>query len=230
MNYKKSIFRLLHQLVPSLLYKKNAYSQDGEDMIIASFYEGKKNYKGFYIDVGAHHPYRFSNTAYFYNKGWRGINIEPTPNLFKSFMKYRKNDINLNVGIGNGEKMTFYIFNEGAINTFDKEIAIERNADNQTSYKIINQIDIQTLKLTEIFDKFLLKNQIIDFLSIDVEGLDFEVLKTNNWTKYIPKFILIECDSSISVLQNDPIFNFLTEKGYELVARTKRTSIFKIAS
>lgn len=230
MNYKKTILKLLHQSVPSFLYKKNAYSQDGEDMVIASFYEGIKNYKGFYIDIGAHHPYRFSNTAYFYNKGWKGINIEPTPDLFKPFLKYRKKNINLNVGIGNGEKMTFYVFNEGALNTFDKDLAYSRNNDKSNNYKIIESIEIQTETIAEICEKYINPNQIIDFMTIDVEGLDFEVLKTNNWAKYIPKFILIECDLSISEIHNDPIFSYLIEKGYEMVARTKRTSIFRIAS
>lgn len=227
MNYKKTILKLLHQSIPSILYKKNAYAQDGEDMIIASFFEGKKDYKGFYIDIGAHHPFRFSNTAFFYKKGWRGINIEPTPHLFKSFLKYRKKDINLNLGIGKGEKMTFYVFNEGALNTFDQELAKSRDNDPSNNYKIVRTIEIQTKTITEIFEKFINPDQKIDFLTIDVEGLDFDVLKTNDWTKYIPKFILIECDLSISEIHKDPIFNYLSEKGYEMVARTKRTSIFQ---
>lgn len=228
MNYKKTILKLLHQSVPSFLYKKNAYSQDGEDMVIASFYEGIKNYKGFYIDIGAHHPYRFSNTAYFYNKGWKGINIEPTPDLFKPFLKYRKKDININVGIGNGEKMTFYVFNEGALNTFDKELATQRNDDISNNYQITHTIEIQTKTIAEICEKYINQNQKIDFLTIDVEGLDFEVLKTNDWTKYLPKYILVECEFTISDIKNDQIYQYLTERGYEMVARTKRTSIFHL--
>jgi hypothetical protein len=136
MKLKKRIFNLLHQLLPYVLYKKISFSQDGEDMVLASFYEGIKKYKGFYIDVGAHHPLRFSNTAFFYKKGWRGINIEPTPDLFKYFPRLRKNDINLNIGIGNGEKLIFYIFNEGAINTFDPLLADERYNDTSNNYFI----------------------------------------------------------------------------------------------
>ena len=58
-----------------------SYSQEGEDMVLRSFFEGQKNYKGFFVDVGAHHPYRFSNTLHFYKKGWRGINIDPQPGM-----------------------------------------------------------------------------------------------------------------------------------------------------
>jgi hypothetical protein len=79
----------------------------------------KKKTKGFYIDVGAHHPFRFSNTALFYKKGWQGINIEPDPSLIKNFNKYRTRDINLNFGVANEEKdLNFFIFNEPAFNTF----------------------------------------------------------------------------------------------------------------
>lgn len=105
---KKGIFWILDAIAPKLLYRKVFYSQDGEDALLSSFYERKKGYKGFFVDVGAHHPYRFSNTAYYYKKGWRGINIEPTPNLFNVFLKHRKRDINLNLGIGSGETLTFY--------------------------------------------------------------------------------------------------------------------------
>src|ERR1700687_2725090 len=87
----------------------NSYSQEGEDMVINSFFEGKKKYKGFFVDVGAHHPYRYSNTLFFYRKGWRGINIEPTPGATKLFNTFRRKDTNLNIGISDKkEKLTFY--------------------------------------------------------------------------------------------------------------------------
>ncbi|MCQ2973205.1 MAG: FkbM family methyltransferase [Bacteroidales bacterium] len=224
---KKITYNIIDYLFPQLLYKKKSFSQDGEDMLLASFYENQKNYKGFFIDVGAHHPFRFSNTAFFYNQGWKGINIEPTPNLFKRFKKHRKRDINLNYGIGNGDTLTFYIFNEGALNTFDQNLAKERDGSKNGKYKIINKVSIQTQTLENILDNYLPKNQIIDFLTIDVEGFDYQVLTSNNWGKYIPKYIMIECESSVENLNNDPIYIFLKSKNYEYVGRTKRTSIFR---
>src|SRR4030042_4646353 len=70
-------------------FKKSHYSQDGEDIVLASFYEEKPGYKGFYVDVGALNPLRFSNTQYFYEKGWRGINIDATPGSMKEFNEIR---------------------------------------------------------------------------------------------------------------------------------------------
>ncbi len=228
MKLKKNIYNIIQYIVPQLLNKKNAYSQDGEDMLLASFYESKKKYKGFYIDVGAHHPFRFSNTAYFYKKGWKGINIEPTPNLFQSFIRYRKKDINLNIGIGNGKVLTFNIFNDGALNTFDAKLALERNGSNNGKYFIVEKIDIQTYSLKEILEKYLPKQQKIDLLTIDVEGFDFEVLQSNDWNRFIPEFIMIECETDIDHIQSDEIYQFLKSKKYTMVGRTQRTSLFKL--
>ena len=224
--FKLFVSRVLDKVAPGLLYGRRFYSQAGEDMLLSLYYEGKKH-KGFYVDVGAHHPYRFSNTAYFYKRGWRGINIEPTPSLFKAFPKRRRRDINLNVGIGNGEKLTFYVFNEGALNTFDPEIARSRDGSYDGKYRIIDRIEVQTRTLADILDKHLPAGTPIDLLTIDVEGMDFAVLKSNDWTRYLPQFILVECESELDDLSDDEIYQFLHAKGYSIAGRTLYTTLFK---
>jgi FkbM family methyltransferase len=224
---RTKIFNTIHNCFPRLLYEKASYSQDGEDMLLQSYYETKKNYKGFYVDIGAHHPYRFSNTAYFYKKGWRGINVEPSPTLFHSFQKHRKKDININAGVSSGNvSMPFYVFNDQALNTFDEKIAKERDSNNDR-YKIVLIIDIQTCTLKDILENHLPKNQNIDFLTIDVEGLDLAVLKSNDWNKFQPEFILVECDADFDNYNQDETFRFLKEQNYKMVGRTKRSSLFK---
>ena len=224
--FKLIVSRVLDKVAPGLLYGRRFYSQAGEDMLLSLYYEGKKH-KGFYVDVGAHHPYRFSNTAYFYKRGWRGINIEPTPSLFKAFPRRRRRDINLNVGIGNGEKLTFYVFNEGALNTFDPEIARSRDGSYDGKYRIIDRIEVQTRTLADILDKHLPAGTPIDLLTIDVEGMDFDVLKSNDWTRYLPQFILVECESELDDLSDDEIYQFLHAKGYSIAGRTLYTTLFK---
>lgn len=224
--FKLFVSRVLDKVAPGLLYGRRFYSQAGEDMLLSLYYEGKKH-KGFYVDVGAHHPYRFSNTAYFYKRGWRGINIEPTPSLFKAFPRRRRRDINLNVGIGNGEKLTFYVFNEGALNTFDPEIARSRDGSYDGKYRIIDRIEVQTRTLADILDKHLPAGTPIDLLTIDVEGMDFAVLKSNDWTRYLPQFILVECESELDDLSDDEIYQFLHAKGYSIAGRTLYTTLFK---
>ena len=222
---KKLIIYILENFFPKFWFLYKSYSQDGEDMVLKAFYETKKRYKGFYIDIGAHHPYRFSNTAYFYSKGWNGINIEPTPSLIPAFKRIRRKDINLNVGISNTNgKLTFFEFNEPALNSFDKELSLSRE---NGKYKIIAQKEIEVRPLSEILSAHLPKNQHIDFINIDAEGLDLDILKSNDWSKYIPDFILVEGSFSADSLSDDEIYNYLKSKNYTLVARTKRTFIFQ---
>ena len=217
---------LLKYLPVNYFQTHTSYSQEGEDMVLRSFYEGQKNYKGFFVDVGAHHPSRFSNTNYFYKKGWRGINIEPTPGAIKAFNIFRKRDINLNIGIsGVKDKLTFYCFNEPALNGFSKEISEERNTSKK--YKIIKEVEVETYPLADVLDKNLPANQQIDFLTIDVEGLDLQVLKSNNWDKHKPAYILVEDRIEFDNLANSEVYTYLKKQGYQLVAKTLRTLFFK---
>jgi FkbM family methyltransferase len=203
-----------------------SYSQEGEDLILKRIFNGKKN--GFYVDVGAHHPKRFSNTFLFYKMGWRGINIEPRPGSKKLFDKYRKRDINIEAAISNSnENLTYYIFDEPALNSFDKELSLTRVEN--TKYKLLEEISIETKTLSEILYEYLPDNQQIDFLTIDTEGFDLMVLKSNNWDKYRPEVILCEDgEFNFQSPSNSEIYNFLIEKNYFLIAKTLNTLLFKL--
>lgn len=196
-------------------------------MVLKSFYENKKGYKGFYVDVGAHHPVRYSNTYYFYKKGWRGLNIEPTPTAITPFNILRSRDINLNVGVGSAHKtLTFYCFNEPALNTFSEELALEVDKkDNK--YKIIQRVKVEVVPLRDLLKKYLPAGVKIDFMTVDVEGLDFEVLKSNDWDKYSPEYLMVEGHIDFEEIVNYDVYQFLAEKNYKLVAKTFRTLIFK---
>ena len=194
-------------------------------MILASIFEGRS--KGFYVDVGAHHPQRFSNTYHFYLQGWSGINIDAMPESMDIFKKTRPRDINLEIPIFDSEQtLTYYAFNEPALNSFSKEISTARDGLNQ--YKIIFQKEMKTLTLAKVLDKYLSSGQSIDFLNIDVEGLDYQVLNSNNWEKYRPKIILVEeLTLTIERLKKSKIFIFMRENNYQLYCKTARTLIFK---
>ena len=206
-------------------YALKSYSQEGEDMILRRLFEKQKT--GFYVDVGAHHPKRFSNTYFFYKLGWRGINVDAMPGSMTAFNRIRARDINIEKPVSNKKKLlTYYAFNEPALNGFSKELSEER--DGKGSYFVKFTKDIETSTLEEILDDNLPKVQSIDFLSIDVEGLDFNVLKSTNLEKYHPKVILVEIlNSSLADIQISKIYQFLTDAGYELYAKTVNTVIFK---
>jgi len=206
-------------------YALKSYSQEGEDMILRRLFEKQKT--GFYVDVGAHHPKRFSNTYFFYKLGWRGINVDAMPGSMIAFNRMRPRDINIEKPVSNKKQLlTYYAFNEPALNGFSKELSEER--DGKGSYFVKFTKDIETSTLEEILDDNLPKVQSIDFLSIDVEGLDFNVLKSTNLEKYHPKVILVEIlNSSLVDIQVNEIYKFLTDAGYELYAKAVNTVIFK---
>lgn len=207
------------------LYHNLSYSQEGEDMIIQRFFKDKIN--GFYVDVGAHHPQRFSNTYHFYLQGWRGINIDAMPGSMDIFNKVRPNDINLEYAIfDRNENLIYYEFNDPALNGFCDKISYDRHK--LSKYKIISQQKIETYTLAEILDKYLDSQQEIDFINIDVEGLDLKVLNSNEWKKYRPKLVLVEDlnVSSLSIISDSKVASFMHEQDYQLYAKSINTLIF----
>ena len=201
------------------------YSQEGEDIILSEFFPNKTD--GFYVDVGAHHPMRFSNTHMFYKKGWRGINIDAMPGSMKAFERKRPRDINLEIGVSGKEgEMTFYMFDDPALNGFSMEISKDR--DKNSNFEIIEERKIKTYPLSKILNKYLPKDQKIDFMSIDVEGLDMIVLESNDWKRYSPRYLLVECiGDTVEDIMQDKIYRFLSEKGYKIVGKTYRTLILR---
>lgn len=207
-------------------YALKSYSQEGEDMILRRIFENLKT--GFYVDVGAHHPARFSNTNYFYKRGWRGLNIDAMPGSMAKFKKYRVRDISIEAAISANEKeMVYYIFNEPALNGFSEKMSLERDA-NSSKFRIKRKVQIKTRRLESILDEVLPAGQHIDFMSIDVEGLDFDVLKSNNWNKYKPDVILVEVlGQSIESLVDSNITRYLNNIGYYMFSKAVQTVIYK---
>ena len=156
-----------------------------------------------------------------------GINIEAMEGSRELFEKMRPRDINIETAVSNRlETLTYYIFNDTALNGFSNDISSRRDADSE--YHIIRKKEMQTLTLAEILDKNLPENQSIDFLSIDVEGLEIKVLLSNNWEKYRPSIILVEVlNTSIEEISNNEIYSFLKAKGYFVLSKTVNTLIFK---
>lgn len=200
-----------------------SYSQEGEDMVLRRLFEGAG--PGFYVDVGAHHPKRFSNTYHFYCNGWRGINIDARPGSMEQFNRLRPRDLNLEAGIAREPReLTYYMFNEPALNTFDGELARARDAG---AYRIVARQSMQTRTLGEILAEHLPEGQGIEFLTVDVEGLDQEVLESNDWERFRPGYVLAECaQTALAELEKDAICRFMSEKGYAIFAKTLKTVFY----
>lgn len=228
-----SLRNLLQKFTPkrvqdSLIYTftdgaRQSYSQEGEDLILERIFEEKNG--GFYVDVGAHHPTRFSNTYLFYKKGWRGINIDAMPGSMTLFDKLRPRDINIEAAISDSvQELMYSSYNESAINTFNQELVRERTS----MYKVINKIKIKTQTLADIIEKNLPNEVKIDFLSIDVEGMDYNVLRSNNWNSFQPEFILLEfLNKSVHEIYESRETLLLAEKNYSFFCKTNNTVFYK---
>lgn len=201
------------------------FSQEGEDIILDKIYIDQKD--GFYVDVGAHHPSKLSNTYKYYLRGWNGINIDAMPGSMEAFLKVRPKDINLELGVSETEgELPFYVFEQPTLNTFDEKTAKEHERTRGVTIKKV--VKVKTFPLNRILDQYLKDGQQIDFLSIDVEGFDYQVLLTNNWEKYTPKVILVESiGASIEDILQSEIYKYLTSKGYLFISKTFHTNIFQ---
>ena len=207
-------------------YWVESFSQEGEDMLLRKIFENSK--PGFYVDVGAHHPKRFSNTYYFYKRNWSGINIDAAPGSMEKFKISRSRDINIEAAVSNEIKeLTFFIFEEPALNTLDESLTKERIAEKIN--RLNKEVKIKTRTLAGILNENMPPNREIDFLSVDVEGFDLEVLSSNDWQKFRPEFIVVECfgKGNFEEIISDDIYKFLSGKNYALLAKTINTCIFK---
>jgi len=185
------------KIIPKTLLKKYyklktpkelSFSQFGEDLILKTIFQNKN--KGFYVDIGAFHPKELSNTYFFYKKGWKGINVEPISKTLKLFHKYRKKDINLECLVYSKEKIyDFYIFKETSISTLSKDVAEEKI---KLGYKLNYIKKIPSYTLSNILDKYLPKNVKIDFLSIDTQGNELNILRGIDFNKYKFQYMSIE--------------------------------------
>lgn len=221
---KRNYVKIREPWHESAQWTKQSYAQEGEDLVLDRFMDDVAT--GFYVEVGSHHPFRFSNTYLFYRRGWQGICIDPLPNSKALFNKWRPRDLSLELGVSMmPSNMKYYLFNEPALNTFDPSLAKER--DGLRNFRMIGTKDVPSLPLSSILDTHLPANQTIDFLSVDVEGLDLQVLQSNDWNKYRPRFVVAEClKTDILSINTDPIVHYLVSLGYKALAKTGNSVIF----
>lgn len=186
---------------------------------------GPKN-DGFYVDIGAHHPIYYSNTYHFYLKGWTGINIEATPEVIDQFENFRKRDINLNVCIGpeSGKEVTFFEFDQPALNTTIEEVAKESE---KRGFKLVRKRKMTTQNINAIINSNIPPGKEIDFLSIDIEGLDEVVLGTLDFEKYKPRVIVVEEHNFNMSDPRSTMMDVLLGKDYILSGKCGPSLIFK---
>jgi FkbM family methyltransferase len=196
-------------------------SQSGEDIIVSYIFRNRGISAPTYLDIGAHHPIHFSNTALFHALGSRGINVEPNPKAFTLFGAMRPNDINLQNAVGDTEgNVLLYIPLEG-------ETLASINADHNSSARS-SQVVVPMIKLSTILDNYA-NGQFPDFLSLDAEGLDFQILQQIPFERTKPKVICVETISYSTSGRGEKdarITNLLLSNGYMVYADTNINTIF----
>ena len=209
----------IHNLIfkNKIFLTRKSYAHTEEDLYILKKF---KNKKGFYVDVGCHHPTRLNNCHLLYKNGWNGINIDISSLSIKLFNLARKKDININMAVSlKKKKVRFY---------YDKLISLYISLNKRKELDRFREINSDTL--TNIIDKTKYKNQKIDFLSIDAEGKDLEVLKSLDLKRYNPIYICIEIysdkDESFNI-KNNQIYKYLMNKNYKLMLNKRENFIFK---
>jgi FkbM family methyltransferase len=230
-NIKKVLSKLNLLVFPNSSKDINAhksYSQCGEDLIVNYIL---KNYLKIgapsYLDIGANDPEYFNNTYYFYLEGSKGVCIEPNPELFEKIKRKRPRDICLNVGIGslNIQEADFYVMTSNTLSSFSKNEAERLSAlHTQKSEKTIK---IPLVNINEIITKYFAKTP--NFISIDTEGMDWEILNAIDFTRFKPEVFCIETLTYVedkSERKITEISRFMEGKGYISYADTYINTIY----
>ncbi|MBD9425342.1 FkbM family methyltransferase [Pseudomonas sp. PDM15] len=163
-----------------------SYAQNFEDVILERLFKSRKT--GFYVDIGACHPIYDSVTHHFYLKGWSGINVEPQPKLFTELQAARERDINLQCCVGaQADTRTFYITKDIGTSTLNQVIAEHYREERS----IDQELTVELVTLNQIWSEHV-GNRQVDFMKIDVEGCEGDVLFGADFSVVAPSVLVIE--------------------------------------
>jgi FkbM family methyltransferase len=232
MDLKAQIRRVLHPIAEPLArkwYRRSlSFSASGEDRIVLAWLEmtyGLDVRKMRYCEIGANHPTILSNTFLFYGLGAKGVLIEPDPDLCAGLASERPRDTVLNVGIAFDEKrsaklhrMTSRVFNTFSADQADRVIEASKDWVPDNKQEIIDEIEVPLVPANEILSTHFTDG--IDFISIDTEGVDFQILNSIDLARFRPKMICIEATADFS--------SILGPAGYLQVAQTPDNLVFRL--
>ena len=207
------------------LKERSQYSRWGEDSFLVDYFKNTSN--GRYIDIGSFHPFRGSNTYLLYKKGWSGINIDINKISIDLFKLARPNDINLNLAISDANKKikVYQTKDLGKMNTIDLKFA-------SFFLKNYHIKESRSYNLNDILYKYNTnKNNRFELIDIDVEGNEYQILKSLNFKKYSFKLILVETHifNSDFKKESDKIHTLLKSKNYNYLKHFGETSVYENA-
>ncbi len=204
---------------------QTVYASMGEDLIVAVLFDDVlKIANPTYLDIGAADPVGASNTYLFYTRGSRGVLVEPNPTYVARLRSVRPGDtvVAAGIGIGDAREADYYVFkNNPWVNTFSAESAEFRQKNGDELERMmkmplvpINAVIAEHLKVAP------------DYLSIDAEGMDLDIVQSLDLTKYRPAVICTETKNAAVTHDSTPIAQYLTTRGYIITAGTVTNTIF----
>lgn len=209
-------------------YSRRSYSQSGEDMLAAYLAHNLHLNEVKYLDIGAYSPTHLSNTYFFYERGSSGVCVEANPNLSKEFKLVRGRDTVLNVAISPTDNgiAPFYILDAPTLSTLSKAEA--DRLVKEEGVQLVQTIDLPVLSISQLLlSEFQDRN--LNFLSLDVEGLDFQIMKNFDFNYVRPEILCLETlEYKKSGIQskNSELITFIVQNGYSVYADTQINTIF----
>lgn len=200
--------------------RAGSFSQHGEDRFLIEWFG--REYEGFYVDIGASHPFRISNTYGLYRLGWKGVVVDPIP-LFRSLYRlWRRRDVFVNAGVGEtGGTFAYFELTPSVLSTFDAaykdRLIAEGKAVLQRTY------DVDIIPINTLLERHV-GARTIDFMSLDVEGLDVSIIRSLDFGRFRPRVISVEFNSDDD---RDTLAGMLSAAGYDC-SRTIGCNLFAI--
>jgi FkbM family methyltransferase len=207
-----------------------SYSQMGEDLVVMSIFEMLELTPRSYLDIGAADPIQYNNTYRLYRRGSRGVLVEPNPTFAAKLRSARRGDIVLEAGIGtmDADSADYYVIggsSDGTWNTFSREDA-ERAVANRPGTAWIERIEKKPLiRINRVMEEYFLDGA-PDFLSIDIEGLDYDVLASLDFDRWRPMIVCAETILVGSSRIETRTIDLMRSKGYEVRGSTWANTIF----
>ena len=191
-----------------------SFAQQGEDLAIVSVLQHLKIERPTYLDIGAFHPSIGSNTYLLYLSGGHGVLVEPNPHMAKLLTGLRPRDTVLTAGIGTGEahEADYYLIRDRPqLNTFSRE-QVDRYVAEGGPQVLEKTMKMKLLPIDDVIAEHF--DGAPDVLSVDVEGLDLQILRTLSFDKFRPAVICVETLRYGTTEQVDEVTQLLTEHGY----------------
>jgi FkbM family methyltransferase len=203
-----------------------SFAQSGEDLVANYMLKILGIARPSYLDIGAYKPIEQSNTYLFYLQGGRGVLVEPNVALCEQLTEVRPEDKVLNVGIGisTQKEADYYVLNEAALNTFDRDDADQAVQRSNGTVRLERVIRMPLVNINEVLAQHFASTP--DFLSIDTEGLDLPILQTLDFERHRPIVICAETQTVGTPINNPAIADLVTSKGYEVRGQTFVNTLF----